>query len=180
MRRVYSYFRFYEELNRYLPKERRKQSFAYQFQGRPSIEGCVEDLGVPGSEIDLILVGGEPTGLDYQLKGREHISVYPVFESFDISGTGHLHSKPLRKTKFILDAGLKELGQKLQSMGYDSLDYRRLAAEQIVQISRKERRIILTRNSKLLSNYSVTHGYVLINKDPKLQFEKVLKRFQLD
>jgi len=180
MSRSYSYFRFYEELNNYLPKERQKQTFTYQFLGRPNLRECIEDLEVPHAEIDLILVGGKPTSLDSQLKGREFVSVYPVFESFDISGVGHLHSEPLRKTKFLLDTGLKELDQKLQSMGYDSLYFSRLSTEQIVQISKEEKRIILTKNPELLSDEAVTHGHVLIDTDPKLQFEKVVKRFQLD
>ncbi len=50
-------FRFYEELNKFLPKRRRKTDFQVNFKGRRSIKEMIEALGVPHTEIDLILVG---------------------------------------------------------------------------------------------------------------------------
>ena len=51
--------RFYEELNDFLPRARRKTSFRHRFRGTRSIKDLVESLGVPHSEIDVILVDGE-------------------------------------------------------------------------------------------------------------------------
>ena len=48
--------RFYEELNDFLPLERRKVRFGHEFQRRASIKDLIEALGVPHTEIELILV----------------------------------------------------------------------------------------------------------------------------
>ena len=59
-------FRFYEELNDFLPKHRRKKDFEAQFEGKRSVKDMFEALGVPHAEIDLI-----PTKSRKLLKFRE-------------------------------------------------------------------------------------------------------------
>jgi len=51
-------FRFYEELNDFLPAGRRKVSFSQSFHGTPSVKDTIQAIGVPHSAIDLILVNG--------------------------------------------------------------------------------------------------------------------------
>ena len=96
-----SYFRFYEELNDFLPLEKRKKLFSYQFTGTPSVKNTIEAIGVPHAEIDLILINGNSVNFDFLIRGGEYVSVYPVFESFDITALMHLGPKPLREIKFI-------------------------------------------------------------------------------
>ena len=88
-----AFFRFYEELNEFLPEERYKKCFLFEFIGNPSIKDTVEAIGVPPTEIDLILVDGESVGFNYKMCGGEHVSVYPVFESFDITSLVRLRSE---------------------------------------------------------------------------------------
>jgi uncharacterized protein len=57
-------FRFYEELNDVLPAEHRKQSFAYAFRGSSAIKDAIEAIGVPHTEVDLILVNGVSVGFE--------------------------------------------------------------------------------------------------------------------
>ena len=66
-----SKFRFYEELNDFLPKDKIKKFFDHEFTGNPSIKDLLEAIGVPHSEIDLILVNGESVGFDYKMRGGE-------------------------------------------------------------------------------------------------------------
>lgn len=49
------------------------------------VEDVIETLGVPHSEVDLILVNGNAVPFSHPLKEGDRISVYPVFETFDIS-----------------------------------------------------------------------------------------------
>ena len=93
-------FRFYEELNDFLPLKQRKQTFSFDFRGKPSVQDIVERIGVPPTEIDLILVNGESVDFSYQMQGGERVAVYPIFETFDISPIVRLHSKPLREIRF--------------------------------------------------------------------------------
>ena len=46
------HFRFYEELNDFLPKEKRKTRFEHKFIDRTSVKDMIESLGVPHTEVD--------------------------------------------------------------------------------------------------------------------------------
>lgn len=54
-------FRFYQELNDFL-SEGHGLWIGYEFMGSPSVKDCVEAIGVPHTEIDLILVNGDSVG----------------------------------------------------------------------------------------------------------------------
>ncbi|MCK5738291.1 hypothetical protein KAH55_03885 [bacterium] len=47
-------FRFYADLNDFLPSERQYCHFTYWFNGNPAIQDTIEPLGVLYPEIDLI------------------------------------------------------------------------------------------------------------------------------
>lgn len=175
-----AFFRFFEELNDFLPEVRHKKTFLYEFIGNPPIKDTVEAIGVPHTEIDLILVDGESVGFNYKMCGGEHVSVYPVFESFDITPLVRLRSKPIREIKFIVDVNLGKLAQKLRLLGFDTLFRNYFTDEGIVEISLQEKRVILTRDKGILKFSTVTHGYWIRNDDPDKQLREVISRFQLE
>ena len=41
------FFRFYEELNDFLPGDKRKITFEHKFTGRVAVKDMIESLGVP-------------------------------------------------------------------------------------------------------------------------------------
>ncbi len=174
-----AYFRFYEELNDFLPLEQQKQSFAYDFNGTPSVKDAIEALGVPHTEVDLILINGISVNFDYLLKPADYVSVYPVFESLDISPLVRLRPAPLREVKFVLDVHLGKLARLLRLLGFDSFYRNNLTDEEIIEISTDERRIILTRDRGILKNKTVTHGYFIRNSNPEIQASEVCQRFDL-
>ena len=51
--------RFYEELNQFLPSERRKCSFTLEVPSGSTTKAVIESLGVPHTEVDLVLVNDE-------------------------------------------------------------------------------------------------------------------------
>lgn len=77
-------FRFYEELNDLLPEQKRKKDNLFLFSGNPPVKDAIEAQNVPHTEVDMILVNGKPVSFSYRLKNDDRVSVYPVFESFDI------------------------------------------------------------------------------------------------
>lgn len=175
-----AFFRFYEELNDFLPEGQRKKTFSYEFIGTPFIKDTIEAIGVPHTEIDLILVNGESVGFNYQMQGGEHVSVYPVFELLDITPIVRLRSRPLRKTKFVADVNLGKLAQKLRLLGFDTLFRNDFTDHDIVKLSLQEKRIILTRDKGILQHSAITHGYWIRNNDPKEQLREVVEHLQLE
>jgi hypothetical protein len=99
-------FRFYEELNDFLPVQQHKTSFRSAFFGNPSVKDTIQAMGVPHTAIDLILVDGQSVGFSHRLQDGERVAVYPVFERLDISPVIRLRPRPLRDTRFILDVHL--------------------------------------------------------------------------
>jgi len=92
-------FRFYEELNDYLPERCRKRDFEVRFEGSVTVGKAIESLGVPLSEVDLILVNGKSVSFRYRLKDGDRVSVYPIFEQLDISGLTRVRKQTLLKIR---------------------------------------------------------------------------------
>jgi len=174
-----AHFRFYEELNDFLPPQKRKNPFPYTFKGVPSVKDAIEAIGVPHTEVDLILVNGRSVAFDYCLCQGDRVSVYPVFESLDISPVIRLRAAPLRRTAFVCDTQLGRLARLLRMMGFDTLNRNDYDDPEIVRISLKDKRIILTRDIGILKQKVVTHGYWIRSTSPDEQLEEVLRRCDL-
>ena len=172
-------FRFYEELNFFLPQERRKRDFIYEFKGNPAVKDAVEALGVPHTEIEVILVNGRSVGFDYRLQHGDRVSVYPTFESLDVSPLIRLREKPLRDPKFICDVHLGKLATILRLLGFDALYSNSYDDPEIIRIAAHERRIILTCDRGILKNSDVTRGYCLRSRRALSQAAEVIRRFDL-
>ena len=79
------HIRFYGELNDYLPLAKQGRSFVAECKNQTSVKRLIDSTCVPSSAIDLILVNGEAVGFDYLLQTYDHVSIYPLFRSIDIS-----------------------------------------------------------------------------------------------
>lgn len=171
--------RFYEELNDFLPHKLRKRDNIFALQVNQTVKDAIEAAGVPHTEVDLILVNSKSVNFDYVLQDGDRISVYPVFESLDISPLVRLRPEPLRETKFILDVHLGKLCRFLRMLGFDTYYRNDLDDPEIIERSVSENRIILTRDLGILKNGKVTHGYFLRSQDSKKQLQEVINRFDL-
>lgn len=174
-----AYFRFYEELNDFLPSKKRKRPFSYEFYGNPSVKDAIETIGVPHVEVDLILVNSLSVDFSCKLKNADYVSVYPVFESFDIGSVTHLREKPLRDLKFVADVHLGKLTKYLRLCGFNTYYRTPLSDHEIINLAISDKRIILTRDRELLKNKKVTHGYWIRSQYLYEQLRDVLLRFDL-
>jgi len=172
-------FRFYAELNDFLSSDKRQRDFAWSFTGTPSVKDTIEAIGVPHTEVDVILVDGKSVGFAYRLRGGERVAVYPVFERFDVSPVTRLRPEPLRESRFVVDVHLGTLARNLRLLGFDTVWRRDLDDETIIDIASDEHRIILTRDKGILKNGRVTHGYWLRATDPAKQLDEVMRALHL-
>ena len=172
-------FRFYAELNDFLPQERTKVEIPIRFHVPPTVKDAIEGLGVPHVEVDLIIVNGVSVGFDHRLTDGDRVSVYPVFESLDIGPVVRLREAPLRETAFVVDVHLRRLARFLRLLGFDALHSNDFDDAQLVEISAGEGRILLTRDRQLLKHGRVTHGYWVRSTDPVEQAREVVRRFDL-
>ncbi len=172
-------FRFYAELNDFLPPDRRREAFIHAFEGRVSIKDMIESIGVPHTEVDLILVNGKSVDYSYIVQAGDRVSVYPVFESIDIAPVVQVRPGPLRVARFVVDTHLGRLARYLRLLGFDALYANDFQDDTLAELSSRERRILLTRDRGLLKRSKVTHGYFVRQTRPREQLLEVLRRFDL-
>ena len=172
-------FRFYAELNDFLPPGRRGVEFAHEFHGGPSVKDVIESLGVPHTEVDLVLADGESVDFSWILREGARVSVYPVFESIDIAPLARVRPAPLREVRLVLDVHLGRLARYLRMLGFDARWRNDERDEEIARIASAEHRIVLTRDAGLLKRRIVTHGYRVREADPRRQLAEVSHRLDL-
>ncbi|MGO4203019.1 Mut7-C RNAse domain-containing protein [Rhodococcus sp. TAF43] len=171
-------FRFYGELDEFLAPAQRKRSFEHAFDGTPSVKDRIESLGVPHTEVDLILVDGSPVGFDHRLAGGERVAVYPAFQSLELPGIAPLRP-PLQQPRFVLDVHLGHLARYLRLLGFDTRYRNDSDDDELLALSRTEDRILLTRDVGLLRRAALVHGGFLHETDSRRQLREVLDRFRL-
>jgi uncharacterized protein len=174
-----AFFRFYAELNDFLSPKRKNRTSTYEFGVSGSVKDAIEALGVPHTEVDFILANGQSVDFSYRIRNGDKISVYPVFESIDISPLERLRPAPLREVRFVLDTHLGKLAAYLRMLGLDTAYDRDYTDEQVARLSQDEKRILLTRDRGLLKRNRVIRGYFLRATSPREQLIEVLRRFDL-
>ncbi|SDY58972.1 hypothetical protein SAMN04515617_11716 [Collimonas sp. OK242] len=172
-------FRFYEELNTFLPIERRKRAFDAVSARAATTKHMIEALGVPHTEVELVLVNGETAGFDRLLRDGDRVAVYPKFEALDISPLLRVRGHPLRKSRFIADAHLGGLAHLLRMTGFDTLYDNNFRDSAIASIAEKEERIVLTRDRELLKRRIITHGCYVHALKPARQLKEIFDRLDL-
>jgi uncharacterized protein with PIN domain len=173
-------FRFYEELNDFLPPARRKRAFMYRFHGTPSVKDAIEALGVPHTEVDLILVDGESVRFSHRLHDGERVAVYPVFERLDITPVTRLRPVPLRTPRFVADVHLGTLARYLRLLGFDTGYDNHSGDAELVRCSVAERRILLSRDVGLLKHKVLTRAHYVRATDPDRQLEEIVRVLDLE
>lgn len=171
--------RVYAELNDFLAPADRGTTLQRPFQGHQTVKDIVEAAGIPHTEIDLILVNGEPVSLSYRPTVGDRLAVYPVFERLDIGTIARLGHQPLRDPRFVVDVHLGRLARLLRLVGFDARWDHDLDDETLASISQHEHRIVLTRDRGLLKRRNVTHGLFVRSEQPMEQVVEVLRRLDL-
>jgi hypothetical protein len=171
--------RLYEELNDFLPVDKRKRRFAYRLDGIRNVGDLLARLGVPDYQVELVLINGDSASFSDHLRARDFVSIYPVFESFDVTDLIRMRKKPLRRIRFLAGPGLLRLARYLRKVGLDTLDSGSRTLEEVVQVAEAERRILLTRNPSLLKSRRLSRVYFVREAEPRRQLVEVLSRFNL-
>lgn len=170
-------FRFYAELRDFLDDPDGR--LLRRFEVSPSVKDLIESSGVPHTEVDLVLVNGDPVDFGHRIQDGDRVSVYPVFETFDIEDVTQVRASPLRETRFVLDVHLGRLARYLRLLGFDTRYSVDRSDPELVATSLREDRILLTRDLELLKHGDLTHGYFVRATDPREQLLEVVERLHL-
>jgi uncharacterized protein with PIN domain len=171
--------RFYAELNDHLPAHRRYRDDSAEVAECSCVKDVIEASGVPVGEVDMVLLNGESVDLQRTVVEGERLSVYPVFESFDIASIARIRPTPLRECRFVLDVHLGKLAYHLRMLGFDTVYRNDMHDEELLRLSIGESRILLSKDNELLTAEDLTRGYCVRAKDPADQLVEVMQRFDL-
>jgi uncharacterized protein with PIN domain len=175
--------RAYAELNDFLTAESRGATVRRPFRSHQTVKDVLEAMGIPHTEVDLILVNGSPQGFSYRPSVGDRIAAYPMFEALDIGSTAKLRPMPLRDTRFVVrfvvDVNLGRLARLLRLLGFDVWWSNDTNDETLADISLGEQRILLTRDRGLLKRRAITHGLFVHSQHPEEQTLEVIRRLDL-
>ena len=107
-------FRFYEELNDFLPEPLRKRDVEFFFDKETTVGVALEAFGIPRQAVELILVNSETVDFGCIIAHGDRVAVYPMFESIHVGPLLRVRKKALRKTRFAVDPDLGPLAQALK------------------------------------------------------------------
>ncbi len=171
--------RAYAELNDFLTPALRGTTMRRPFRSHQTVKDVIEAVGIPHTEVDLILANGESVGFSHRPTSGDRLAVYPVFESLDITPVGRLRPTPLRDPRFVVDINLGRLARLLRLVGFDARCDRHLDDAALAAIGEEEHRIVLTRDRGLLKRRQVTHGLFVRADRPFDQIIEMLRRLDL-
>ena len=172
-------FRVYAELNDFLPPARRGNEFCTVFARAATTKHMIEALGVPHTEVELVLVNGQSVDFAHRLQAGDRVSVYPHFAALDIAPFSRVCQRLPRPEKFIADAHLGGLARLLRIAGFDTLYRNDYADREIVDLAAAQGRIVLTRDRDLLRQRAISEGCYLHAVLPAPQFRELAHRLGL-
>jgi uncharacterized protein len=162
-----AYFLFFGRLNDFLPRDQRGHVIAIEFRERQSVKHLAESLGVPHPEIGRVQVNGQDELLNYITQDRDQVEIHPIPDGY------------AGEPRFVLDIHLGRLTAYLRMLGFDCLYEVNYDDAQLAKLAEQEKRILLSRDRRLLMRKSVTDGYCLRSLDSLEQLAEVVKRFDL-
>jgi hypothetical protein len=168
--------RLYAELNDHLPPSDRQVWLRRELADGARVSDLLRALGVPPSEVDLVLVDGHSASLADPVPGGARVSVYPVFERFDVGSVARVRGHPLRAPRFAIDSGLARLGLALRALGFETFAF---PSDESMHPSGGSTPILLTLDPALPARLGASHAVVLRERRAARQAREVIGALQL-
>jgi hypothetical protein len=172
-------FRFYEELNDYLPEPLRKKDVDLFFEKGMTVGAALEAFGIPGQAVELILVNSETVDFRRIIAQGDRVAVYPMFESIHVGPLLRIRKRALRKTRFAVDSDLGPLAQALKNRGADICFSPSFTRSELSAVARSEYRILLTGQQEWIEAGGLSHAILVKGGDAEREAERILRLLDL-
>lgn len=164
-------FRIHPDLAAFLPAERRLGAFAYACARAATMKNALEALGIPHTEIALLVVNGAHATLDRIVREGDEVWA----EGWASTG----QAQPAGHARFVADAHLGALARFLRMLGFDTVHDNGLSDETIRDLAAECGRVVLTRDRELLKCREIALGAYVRALAPGLQLREIVGRFGL-
>ncbi len=171
--------RFFGDLEDLVLPHLRGRTALASFNGRRSIKDLVESYRIPNTEIAFLRVHGKFVDFSRILEDGDDVSVYPLSFRQEFK-----QARPLTMAKpeiiaFVCDVHLWKLARYLRFLGFDTAFDKTLDDPELALQSHDEKRILLTRDRKLLMRNLVWRGQLIRSMKSEEQVSEVIQRFEI-
>ncbi len=170
---------FHGKLNDFLPDFRRGIYFEQPIQKSRSVKDLIESIGIPHTEVDVILVNSQSVDFNFLVSGKASLEVYPVDMQPNAESLIHNAMPIPKEPRFVLDVHLGKLAGYMRMLGFDTLYRNDYDDPELADISSKQHRILITCDKKLLMRKKILMGYFVRSRKPKEQVKELLVHFNL-
>ena len=154
------------ELRMFLRPGRRAERITVACDGVSSLGHVVEELGVPRTEVGVLVVNGHPQTARYRPSGGDIVRVRAV-----------PRPQPLAAARFVLDVHLGALARRMRLLGVDTAYANDADDDGLVAQANAEKRVLLTQDRGLLCRRKLWAGAFVRGARPDDQLRDVLDRF---
>ena len=153
--------------------------FHYNAQSHASVKDVIESLGVPHTEVDRLTANGKDVSFSFILEDGDHVEIFPVPCPVDLSVPNLLRPEPLHDIRFTVDVNVAKLAMFLRMAGFDVFYENSADDEKLARVSHDEKRVLLTRDKRLLKRKIVMFGRLIRSEIPEEQFRETMRIFDL-
>ena len=171
--------RFFGDLDDLVAPWRRNHYSSVSVHAGTTVKDLVESLGVPHTEVDVIVVNGRSVGFDERVHEGDRVDAHPSSHDMGVTPLVRLRPPPPAPPRFLLDVHLGRLARYLRLLGFDAEWHPDAPDQELARRSALEGRILLTRDRGILKRRAVVDGYLVRQTVPRRQIDEVLSRFEL-
>ena len=172
-------FMFFGGLEGLLVRRYRPAPVAYRFRDHPGVKDPIETMGIPHTEVDVVLANGRSVGFDYQLAHGDTIAVYPPDSAIPAVPLVRLSPILTAPARFVLDVHLGSLARRMRLLGFDTLYRNDFADAELLRLSLEQGRILLTRDLGILKHRRLVFGALVRSDYVNEQVQQILTRYRL-
>lgn len=171
-------FRFHGALERFLAPAHRGRAIWVECAAVASAKHQIEALGVPHTEVGLLLINERVAALRQRLADGDRVVVHPA-QAVEGEIQDALNPQRVGRPRFVADAHLGALARRLRMAGFDTLYDNAYADPALAELANREARILLTRDRELLKRRNVVQGCYVHALRPEAQLSELYERLAL-
>jgi len=155
-----------EELRPLLYSKRRHEPVEVVVDEVSTIGHLLGSVGIPLTEVGGLRVAGSPIDVSWLPRAGAVVDVAP-------------RGRPQEGSRFALDVHLGTLARRMRLLGVDTAWRNDFSDDELIELARREERVILTRDRGLLLRRVARAAAYVRGNDPAEQLADVLDRFAL-
>jgi uncharacterized protein with PIN domain len=165
------------DLHFFLQASTRGRTVEKRFGHATSLKDLVESLGIPHTEIGRLFRNGQDAAFSDRIREGDRIDVCAIDQKKPLRES--LQPVPDEGTGFIADIHLGRMARRLRLLGFDTAWFTGRNDSELLEEMEAQKRILLTRDRRLLMNGRVRFGCCVRSGTVEEQVREVIRRFRL-